>query len=145
MVQGRPNIQRRMGMWCAAHLTPERSLIRYHYSIFEKIQVDRSTATLEEASTLTRAMPRADMVIIAPQEVRLLEIKPTAQLKDVGQVKQYAVYLRRDIFLAPQLNRPLELYVVTLKDNSSVRVACEAEGIHYVVIPLDELPELPSP
>jgi nucleoside-triphosphatase THEP1 len=145
MVQGRPNIQKRMSLWCEAHLTPEGSLRRYQYSIFDKVQVDRATVNLEEASTLTRAMPRADMIIIAKEEVRVLELKPTAQLQHVGAVLQYVTYLKRDIFLAPHLNRPIVPYIVTLKDNAMVRAACEAEGIRYVVIPLNELPDLPTP
>lgn len=144
MVQGRPRVQRQMSLWYEMYRLPPGSERRYQYSIFDSVQVNRATASIEDAMILSRAMPRIDLLAITPDEVRVVELKPNAQLKDVGQVKQYAVYIRRDIFLAKHLNRPFRLVLCSLQENASVRVACEAEDIEYIVIPQAELPPVPE-
>jgi hypothetical protein len=144
MVQGKPRIQRQMAMWWEQYRMPPGSTRRYQYSIFDKIQVDRSTVNLEDAASLSRGMPRIDLLVIAPEGVQLVELKPNAQLKDVGQVIMYRKYLQRDIFLQQHLTRPVSMHMVTLKENASVRAACDAEGIQYHVIPLSELPPPPD-
>jgi len=92
---------------------------------------------------MSRAMPRLDLLVIAPGELQLIELKPNAQLKDVGQVLQYRRYLERDVFIKNVIDRPIRMALVTMNENGSVRAACDAEGIEYHVIPLSELPELP--
>lgn len=144
MVQGRPSIQRQMSMWYEQYRMPGGSMRKYQYSIFDQVQVGRSTANLEEAALLARGMPRLDLLIIAPEEVHLVELKPNAQLKDVGQVLQYEKYLRRDIFMGQHLNRPVKRVLCSMVENASVRAACLAEGIEYIVIPSSELPSLPD-
>lgn len=140
MVQGRPRVQRQMALWYEQYRMPPGAERRYQYSIFDRVQVERTTLTLEEAAVLSRAMPRLDFLVIAPDAVHVVELKPNAQLKDVGQVLQYARYLERDIFISKHLDRPVRLVLVSLTENASVRAACEAEGIEYLQIPADELP-----
>ena len=144
MVQGKPRIQRQMALWWEQYRMPPGSTRRYQYSIFDSLQVERSTVSAEDAVSLARGMPRIDLLVVAPDELQLVELKPNAQLKDVGQVIQYKKYLDRDIFLKQHMNQPVRLALVTLKDNASVRVACDAEGIEYHVIPLSELPPPPD-
>lgn len=144
MVQGKPRIQRQMAMWWEQYRMPPGSSRRYQYSIFDKIQVDRTTVNLEEATALARGMPRIDLLVVAPEGVQLVELKPNAQLKDVGQVIMYMKYLQRDIFLQQHLTRPVSMHLVSLRENASVRAACDAEGIQYHVIPLFELPPPPD-
>jgi len=144
MVQGKPRIQRQMAMWWEQFRMPPGSTRRYQYSIFDSVQVERSTVNMEDAVSLSRGMPRVDLLVVAPGEMQMVELKPNAQLKDVGQVHQYRRYLERDIFLKQHLSMPVSLHLVSLKENASVRAACEAEGIQYHVIPLSELPPLPE-
>jgi hypothetical protein len=144
MVQGKPRIQRQMAMWWEQYRMPPGSTRRYQYSIFDSVQVERTTVSLDDAASLARSMPRVDLLVVAPTELQLVELKPNAQLKDVGQVHQYKRYLDRDIFLKQHLNMPVSLHLVSLRENASVRAACDAEGIHYHVIPLSELPPLPE-
>lgn len=144
MVQGKPKLQAQMAAWYEKYRMPPGSTRKYQYSIFDSVQVGRSTATIEEASSLQRAMPRLDMLVITADEIRLVELKPNAQLKDVGQVLQYERYLQRDIFLKPHLNRPIRRILCSLQENASVRAACEPEGIEYIVIPVSELPPPPE-
>jgi len=144
MVQGKPRIQRQMSLWYEQYRMPPGSTRRYQYSIFDSVQVERTTVNMEDAVSLARGMPRVDLLVVAPTELQLVELKPNAQLKDVGQVHQYKRYLDRDIFLKQHLNMPVSLHLVTLKENASVRAACDAEGIQYHVIPLSELPPPPD-
>lgn len=140
MVQGKPKLQRQMADWYRLYRLPPGATVRYQYSIFDSVQVSRTTLSAEDASSLQRAMPRLDMLVILPGGIQLVELKPNAQLKDVGQVLQYEKYLRRDIFLKPHLNQPIKRVLCSLHENASVRAACEPEGIEYVVIPESELP-----
>lgn len=142
MVQGKPKLQAQMCAWYEKYRMPPGATRKYQYSIFDSVQVERSTSTIEEASSLQRAMPRLDMLVITADEIYLVELKPNAQLKDVGQVLQYERYLQRDIFLKPHLNRPIKRVLCSLQENASVRAACEPEGIEYIVIPVSELPAL---
>lgn len=144
MVQGKPKIQRQMSMWYEIYRIPPGATKRYQYSIFDSVQVERTTMSLEEASSMARAMPRLDLLVIAPDQIHVVELKPDAQLKDVGQLLQYERYLMRDVFLAPHLTRPIRRVLVTLHENASVRAACEPENIEYIVIPLSELPPPPE-
>lgn len=130
-------------MWYEQYRMPPGSTRRYQYSIFDEIQTSRMSTSLEEAAIQSRAMPRLDLLVIAPEEIHVVELKPLAALKDVGQVIQYAKYLKRDIFLRDHLTRPMRLILCSLVENASVRAACDSEGIEYVVIPRDELPPLP--
>jgi len=142
MVQGKPKVQRQMSDWYKKYRLPEGATVRYQYSIFDSVQVGRSTVSAEDASALQRAMPRLDMLVILPDELQLVELKPNAQLKDVGQVLQYERYLQRDIFLKPHLSQPIKRVLCSLQENASVRAACEPENIEYIVIPVSELPPL---
>lgn len=144
MVQGRPRVQKQMALWYERYRLPPGADRRYQYSIFDRVLAERSTASLEEAAMLTRAMPRLDLLVILPDRLEIIEIKPNAQLKDVGQILQYERYLRRDIFLAPHLTRPIKRVMLTLQENANVRAACSAEDIEYIVIPVLELPPLPE-
>jgi len=140
LVQGKPKIQRQMSLWYEQYRIPPGATKRYQYSIFDSVQVERTTMSIEEASSMARAMPRLDLLVIAPDQIHVVELKPDAQLKDVGQLLQYERYLKRDVFLAPHLTRPIRRVLVTLHENASVRAACEPENIEYLVIPLAELP-----
>jgi hypothetical protein len=140
LVQGKPKIQRQMADWYKMYRLPPNTTVRYQYSIFDSVQVNRTTVSAEDASSLQRAMPRLDMLVITADGLQLIELKPNAQLKDVGQVLQYARYLQRDIFLKPHLGQPIKLVLCSMQENASVRAACDPEGIEYVVIPPDELP-----
>jgi hypothetical protein len=142
MVQGKPKIQRQMSEWYKQYRLPPGATVRYQYSIFDSVQVSRTTLSADDASALQRAMPRLDMLVIIPGEIQLVELKPNAQLKDVGQVLQYERYLMRDIFLAPHLNQPIKRVLCSMIENASVRAACEPENIEYIVIPQSELPPL---
>jgi hypothetical protein len=144
MVSGRPKVQRQMSAWYQLYRVPPGSTVRYQYSIFDSVQTERATVSAEEASSMSRAMPRLDMLVIAPGEIRLVELKPNAQLKDVGQVLQYERYLMRDIFLKPHLGQPVKRVLCSLQENSSVRAACAPENIEYIVIPTSELPPVPE-
>lgn len=144
MVQGRPKVQRQMSMWYEQYRIPPGATKKYQYSIFDSVQVQRTTTSLEDAAAMARAMPRLDLLVIAPDQIHVVELKPDAQLKDVGQLLQYERYLKRDVFLAPHLTRPIKRVLVTLHENASVRAACEPEGIEYIIIPLAELPPLPE-
>ncbi len=144
MVQGRPRIQKQMSLWYERYRLPPNAERKYQYSIFDRVLAERSTASLEEAAIMTRAMPRLDMLVLLPDEIQIIEIKPDAQLKDVGQILQYERYLRRDIFLEKHLTRPIRRIMLTLNENGSVRAACEAEGIDYIVVPVLELPPVPE-
>ena len=140
MTQGKPKVQRQMSEWYKQYRLPQGATVRYQYSIFDSVQVNRSTVSADDASALQRAMPRLDMLVIIPGEIQLVELKPNAQLKDVGQVLQYERYLMRDIFLKPHLNTPIKRVLCSLQENASVRAACEPENIEYIVIPVSELP-----
>lgn len=129
-----------MADWYKQYRLPPNTTVRYQYSIFDSVQVGRTTVSADDASSLQRAMPRLDMLVILPEGLQLVELKPNAQLKDVGQVLQYARYLQRDIFLKPHLNQPIKLILCSLTENASVLAACEPENIEYIVIPPDELP-----
>ncbi len=144
MVQGRPSVQRQMSMWWDQYRLPPNAFRRYQYAIFDTILTSRACATLEEASSFSRAMPRLDMLVILPGEIQLIELKPDAQLKDVGQLLQYENSLRRDVFLKDKLDRPVKRIMCTLHENANVRAMCEGQGIEYVVIPVSELPPLPE-
>lgn len=144
MVQGRPKVQKQMSLWYEMYRIPPGSEKRYQYSIFDSVQTGRVTMNLEDALALSRAMPRLDLLAVAPDVIHLVELKPNAQLKDVGQVLQYEKYLKRDIFVSQHLNRPIKRVLVSLVDNASVRAACGAEDIEYIVIPASELPPLPE-
>lgn len=144
MVQGKPKIQRQMSSWYQLYRLPANATVRYQYSIFDSVQIERSTINAEEASSMSRAMPRLDMLVIAPDGLQLVELKPNAQLKDVGQVLQYERYLMRDIFLKPHLGQPIKRVLCSMIDNASVRAACAPENIEYIVIPQSELPPVPE-
>jgi hypothetical protein len=144
MVSGRPKIQKAMSLWYQNYRLPPNTQTRYQYSIFDSIQTGRTTVSMEEAMTLSRAMPRLDMLAVTSDMIHLVELKPNAQLKDVGQVLQYEKYLKRDIFIAQHLNRPIKRVLVSLTENASVRAACGAEDIEYIVIPAIELPAVPD-
>lgn len=144
MVQGKPKIQRQMSEWYKLYRLPPGATVRYQYSIFDSVQVERSTVSAEDASSLQRAMPRLDMLVILSDGIQLVELKPNAQLKDVGQVLQYERYLMRDIFLKPHLNQPIKRVLCSMIENASVRAACEPENIEYIVIPVSELPPAPE-
>ena len=133
-----------MSLWYEKYRMPPGSTRRYQYSIFDEVQTSRVSTSLEEAAILSRAMPRLDLLVIAPDAVHVVELKPLAALKDVGQVLQYAKYLQRDIFLRDHLTRPIRLVLCSVTENASVRAACQADGIEYIVIPRDELPPLPE-
>jgi hypothetical protein len=140
MVSGKPKIQRQMSDWYKLFRLPPNATVRYQYSIFDSVQVERSTVSAEDASSLQRAMPRLDMLVITAEGLQLVELKPNAQLKDVGQVLQYERYLMRDIFLKSHLNQPIKRVLCSMIENASVRAACEPEHIEYIVIPVSELP-----
>ena len=142
MVSGKPKIQRQMSEWYKLYRLPQGATVRYQYSIFDSVQVSRTTVSADDASALQRAMPRLDMLVITSDHLELVELKPNAQLKDVGQVLQYERYLMRDIFLKPHLNQPIKRVLCSMIENASVRAACEPENIEYIVIPLSELPPL---
>lgn len=144
MVSGKPKIQRQMSEWYKLYRLPPNTTVRYQYSIFDSVQVERTTVSAEDASALQRAMPRLDMLVIAPDGLQLVELKPNAQLKDVGQVLQYERYLMRDIFLKAHLNQPIKRVLCSMIENASVRAACEPEKIEYIVIPQSELPPVPE-
>ena len=144
MVSGRPKIQKQMSLWYELYRLPPGAERRYQYSIFDSIQTQRTTVSIEDAMSLSRAMPRLDMLAVTDDYIHLIELKPNAQLKDVGQVLQYEKYLKRDIFVAQHLNRPIKRVLVSLTDNASVRAACGAEDIEYIVIPSAELPPVPE-
>jgi hypothetical protein len=133
-----------MALWYEQYRMPPGATRRYQYAIFDSVQTARVTTSIQEASNLTRAMPRLDMLVMAPDHIELVELKPNVALKDVGQVLQYEKYLRRDIFLQQHMNQPIRRILVSLRENVSVRLACEAEGIEYMVIPISELPPLPD-
>jgi hypothetical protein len=140
LVSGKPKIQKQMSTWYQMYRLPPGATVRYQYSIFDSVQTERATLSAEEASSMSRAMPRLDMLVILPGEIRLVELKPNAQLKDVGQVLQYERYLMRDIFLKPHLGQPIKRVLCSMMENSSVRAACAPENIEYIVIPQSELP-----
>lgn len=144
MTSGRPKVQKAMSLWYEKFRLPPNAERRYQYSIFDSIQTGRTTASLEDAMILSRAMPRLDMLAVTPDMIHLVELKPNAQLRDVGQVLQYEKYLKRDIFIAQHLNRTIKRVLVSLTDNASVRAACGAEDIEYIVIPAAELPAIPE-
>lgn len=144
MVSGKPRIQRQMSMWYEKFRLPPGTERRYQYSIFDGVQTSRATVSLEDAMALSRAMPRLDLLAVTPEDIHLVELKPNAQLKDVGQVLQYEKYLMRDIFVSQHLNRPIKRVLVSLTENASVRAACAADNIEYLVIPQSELPPLPE-
>ncbi len=144
MVSGKPKIQRQMSEWYRMYRLPPSATVRYQYSIFDSVQVGRTTTSAEDASSLQRGMPRLDMLVIAPDGIQLVELKPNAQLKDVGQVLQYERYLMRDIFLKPHLNQPIKRVLCSMIENASVRAACVPENIEYIVIPISELPPVPE-
>jgi len=133
-----------MSEWYKQYRLPPNTTVRYQYSIFDSVQVSRTTVSAEDASALQRAMPRLDMLVILPDGIQLVELKPNAQLKDVGQVLQYERYLQRDIFLKPHLGQPIKRVLCSLQENASVRAACEPENIEYIVIPISELPPIPD-
>lgn len=144
MVSGRPKIQKQMAMWYEKYRLPQGAERRYQYSIYDSVQTNRATLSLEDAMALSRAMPRLDLLAVSSDYIHLVELKPNAQLKDVGQVLQYEKYLKRDIFVSQHLNRPIKRVLVSLTDNASVRAACGAEDIEYLVIPVSELPKVPE-
>lgn len=143
MVSGKPRIQKQMSLWYEKYRLPPTAERRYQYSIFDSIQTGRTTYSIEDAMVLSRAMPRLDLLAVTPDSIHMVELKPNAQLKDVGQVLQYEKYLRRDIFISQHLDRPVKRVLVSLTDNASVRAACGAEDIEYLVIPVSELPPAP--
>ena len=57
MVQGKPKIQRQMSMWYEKYRIPPGATKRYQYSIFDSVQVGRSTLSLEEASSMASPKP----------------------------------------------------------------------------------------
>jgi hypothetical protein len=131
-------------MWYEAYRLPLNAFRRYQYPIFDNVLTGRVDASLEEASSFSRAMPRLDMLVILPDEIQLIEFKPNAQLKDVGQILQYETSLKRDVFLADKLTRPIRRIMCTLQDNANVRAMCAAQNIEYLVIPVSELPPPPE-
>jgi len=141
---GKPKVQRLMSIWYETYRMPPGSSRKYQYSVFDSVQVDRNKISLEEASSFARAMPRIDLLVIAPDAVHIVELKPKASLAEVGQVTQYKKYFERDVFIAPYIDRPIKLVLCTLQDNASVRAACDADGIEYIYIPPAELDNLPG-
>lgn len=141
---GKPKVQRLMAIWYETFRMPPGSNRKYQYSVFDSIQVARTKADLSEAVNFSRAMPRIDLLVVAPQALIVVELKPKASLAEVGQVVQYSKYLARDVFIKPYLDRPMKLVLCTLQDNASVRAACEADGIEYIYIPPQELDTLPA-
>jgi len=133
-----------MAAWYRKYRVPEGATVDLQYPAFDSVLVTRPNVSLEQARAFRRAMPRLDMLVILPSEVRIVELKPNAQLRDLGQALQYQTSLKRDIFLGPLLDRPLRVVLCTLQENENVRVLCEAQGIEYIVIPVSELPELPA-
>ena len=119
MVSGKPKIQRQMSEWYKQYRLPPNTTVRYQYSIFDSVQVERSTLSAEDASSLQRAMPRLDMLVIAHDGLQLVELKPNAQLKDVGQVLQYERYLMRDIFLKKHLDQPIKRVLCSMIENAN--------------------------
>ncbi len=138
---GTPRIITPMSEWYRKYKTPPGSTVRYQYPIWDELLVKRKGVILEEAATFTRAMPRLDMLVITPSEVRIVEMKPKAQLRDIGQALQYEKSLHRDVMLHEHLNRPVRIVMVTLQENMNVRALCEGQGIEYLVIPRSELPQ----
>jgi len=128
-----------MSEWYRKYRVPEGAIVRYQYPIWDELLVKRQNVTLEEASVFTRAMPRLDMLVITKSEVRIVEMKPNAALRDVGQAMQYETSLRRDVMLRERLDRPIRVVMVTLKENANVRALCEGQNIEYIVIPATEL------
>lgn len=132
-----------MSAWYRKYKVPPGSTVRFQYPIWDELLVKRQGVILEEAATFTRAMPRLDMLVITPDEVRIVEMKPNAQLRDVGQALQYEQSLKRDVMLRERLDRPMRVVMVTLQENLNVRALCEGQGIEYVVIPRTEI-EVPA-
>lgn len=128
-----------MSEWYRKYQVPAGSTVRYQYPIWDELLVKRTGVILEEAATFTRSMPRLDMLVITPAEIRIVEMKPNAQLRDVGQATQYATSLARDVMLRDHLDRPIKIVMVTLHENANVRALCEGQGIEYIVIPATEL------
>ncbi len=128
-----------MSEWYRKYKVPPGSTVRYQYPIWDELLVRRNGVILEDAVTFTRAMPRLDMLVVTPSEVRIVEMKPNAQLRDVGQALQYLESLKRDVMLRERLDRPIKVVMVTLHENLNVRALCEGQGIEYVVIPGTEL------
>lgn len=129
-----------MSEWYRRYRVPPGSIVRFQYAIWDELLVKREGVILEEAATFTRAMPRLDMLVITPSEVRIVEMKPNAQLRDVGQALQYEASLKRDVMLRERLDRPIKIVMVTLHENANVRALCEGQGVEYIVIPPTELP-----
>ena len=128
-----------MSEWYRKYRVPPGSTVRYQYPIWDELLVKRKDVILEEAATFTRAMPRLDMLVITSAEVRIVEMKPNAQLRDVGQALQYEQSLKRDVMLRERMDRPIKIVMVTLHENMNVRALCEGQGIEYIVIPPTEL------
>lgn len=141
---GKPRISAQMAAWYRQYRVPEGATVDLQFAAFDSVLVNRPGVSLEQARSFRRAMPRLDMLVILPSEVRIVELKPDAQLRDLGQAEQYRTSLRRDIFVGPLLDRPLRVVLCTLHENENVRALCEAQDIEYIVIPVSELPELPA-
>ncbi len=141
---GTLRVQRPMAQYYKEHYCPAGCIIRYQYGIKDRLLIERSNLNLEEVAIIERALPRLDMLVITHDEVRIVELKPNAQLRDVGQALQYVESLKRDVFLASYLNRPIKLILCSLTENANVRALVEGQGGEYIVIPATELP-LPAP
>ncbi len=136
---GTPRIQTVMGEWYRQHQVPPSSIVRFQYGVRDSLIVGRVSMTLEQAAMIDRALPRLDMLVITPGDIRIVELKPEAQLRDVGQAMQYAESLKRDVQLKDYLDRPMRLVLVVLKANESVRALVEGQGMQYLVIPPSEV------
>lgn len=137
---GTLKVQRPMAQYYRDHFVPPNAIVRYQYGIKDSLIMQRTNLSLEEAAMIERALPRLDMLVITSKEIRIVELKPNVQLRDIGQALQYVESLKRDVHLAPYLDRPIRLVMCSLTENANVRALVEGQKGEYIVIPAALLP-----
>ncbi len=137
------SVQRRMRAWYKKYREPPGSTDFFQYQIQDGAILSRATASAIDAVYLARTLPRLDLLVIAPDEIRIVELKQKASAGELGQMLQYMQSLKRDRNLGQYLRGKVRYVLCVLQENANVRALCDAQGIEYLVIPASELPEVP--
>jgi len=137
------SVQRRMWAWYKKYREPPGSTDFFQYQIQDNAILSRDTASAIDAVYLARTLPRLDLLVIAPSEIHIVELKSKASAGELGQMLQYIECLRRDRNLAKYLRGKVRHVLCVLQENANVRALADAQGIEYIQIPAAELPEVP--
>jgi len=140
---GKPRLQWQMWQWYKKYRMPPGGQDFYQFRIPDSAILTRETASAIDAAWLYQTLPRLDLLVLSPQEIHVVELKPKVRLAEIGQIDQYIMNLKRVPALEKYLNVPIKKVLCVIEDNANARAVAAAQGIEYIIIPILELPPPP--